>query len=204
MTQRSRPYNSPVRSRQAHETRQAIIAAARDLFAQSGYQATTIESVAAAAEVSVPTVYATFRTKQGILAALVDGAVADPAIRLLADAAERELDPVRRLRKAARVMRLALQSEAQLLEILWQAGAGNPELLGAWRQMHNNRHRRLSEVFAPLLRGGRGKRFVDVAWAFGSPEIHRLLVSERRWTPEQFEEWLAESLVTLWRTVNRE
>ncbi|HEV2216157.1 MAG TPA: TetR/AcrR family transcriptional regulator [Candidatus Dormibacteraeota bacterium] len=199
MSQRSRPYNSPVRSRQAQGTRQAILAAARSLFAQGGYQATTIESIAAAAEVSVPTVYATLGTKQGILAALVDGAVADPQIRLLAEAVERELDPVRRLRGAARVMTLALQSESELTEILWQAGAGNPELLAAWRQSHGNRHRRLSEVFAPLAVGARRKHFVDLAWAFGSPEMYRLFVGERRWTPEQFEKWLAGSLVALYR-----
>ena len=196
MDRRSRPYNSPVRSRQAQATRQGILAAARRLFAETGYQATTIESIAAAAEVSVPTVYATFKSKQGILAALVAGAVGAPGIRRLAEETEREPDPKRRLRRAAHVMRLALESESELLDVLWQAGSGNPELVAAWRQMHANRHRRLSEVFAPILRATKTSRFVDVAWAFGSPEMYRLLVGELGWTPKHFEDWLAESLLT--------
>lgn len=196
MPPRSRPYNSPVRARQAEATRQAILAAARRLFAETGYQAATIDGIAALAEVSVPTVYAVFRSKQGILAALVAGAVGDPGIRRIAAEADAATDPERRLRLAARVMRLALESEAELLEVLWQAGSGNPELLQAWRQMHANRRRRLAEVFAPILPAG-SDPFLDLAWAYGSPELFRLLVQERGWTAEQFEAWLADELVKL-------
>lgn len=199
MPTRPRAYNSPVRSRQAEATRRSILAAARRLFAETGYQATTIEAIAAAAEVSVPTVYATFRSKHGVLAALVAGAVGDPAVRRLAEEAEREDDPEARLRKSARVMRLALESEAELIDVLWQAGSGNEEVFAAWRQMHGNRRRRLSEVFAPLLGSVDAPRFLDLAWAFGSPEMHRLLAGERGWTGEQFEAWLADSLVDLYR-----
>lgn len=195
MVERQRPYNSPVRARQAGATRQAILAAARRLFAEAGYQATTMDGVAIAAEVSVQTVYATFKSKQGILAALVSGAVAQAGIRRLAEATEREQDPRRRLIKAAHVMRLALESDAELMDILWQAGSGNEELVAAWRQMHANRHRRLTEVLSPILTASRSKQVVDVAWALGSPEVYRLLVRERGWTPRQYEEWLAVTLV---------
>ena len=195
MAPRSRPYSSPVRSRQAAATRDGILKAARRLFARHGYQSTTLDGIAAAAQVSVPTVYATFGSKQGILAALVGGAVGEPSIRRLAVEVESETDPRRRLRGAARVMRLANESEAELLDILWQAGSGNPELLEAWRQMHANRHRRLSEVLAPVPEGRRTGDLVDAAWALGSPEVHRLLVREGGWTPDRYEEWLAASLL---------
>ena len=197
MSPQSRPYNSPVRARQAEATRQAILAAARRLFAETGYQAATVDSIAALAEVAVPTVYATFRSKQGILTALVARAVGDPGIRRIAAEAEAAIDPERRLRLAARVMRLALESEAELLQVLWQAGSGNPELLQAWRQMHANRRRRLAEVFAPILPAG-SDRFLDLAWAYSSPELFRLLGQERGWTAERFEDWLADELVKLY------
>lgn len=201
MAPRSRPYNSPVRARQAEATRRSILVAARRLFAETGYQGTTIEAIAAMAEVSVPTVYATFRSKHGILAALVAGAVGDPSIRRVAEEAEQASDPERRLRTAGHVMRLALEAEADLINVLWQGGSGNPELLAAWRQMHGNRHRRLSEVFGPILAKKKAARFLDLAWAFGSPEMYRLLVGERGWTPPQFEAWLADSLVDLYRKI---
>ncbi|HEX2682258.1 MAG TPA: helix-turn-helix domain-containing protein [Candidatus Dormibacteraeota bacterium] len=171
--------------------------AARSQFAKLGYQATTIEAIATDAEVSVPTVYATFKSKQGILAALVAGAVSDPEIRKLAVRAEQETDPTRRLRKAAHIMRLALESESELTDILWQAGSGNSELQTARRQMHANRHRRLSEVLAPMLPRTRSRRFVDTVWALSSPEVYRLLVRERGFTPRQFEDWLANSLISI-------
>ncbi|GAC1658707.1 MAG: TetR/AcrR family transcriptional regulator [Candidatus Dormibacteraceae bacterium] len=197
MSEQPRPYSSTVRSRQAESTRRAILEAARGLFAKTGYQATTIESIAALAEVSVPTVYAAFKSKHGILVTLVATSVGDPKIRRLAAEAELELDPERRLRKAAHVMRLALESEAALTDVLWQSGSGNPELLAAWRQSHGNRHARLSTVLKPIL-GRRDRTFVDTVWALGSPEIYRLLVTERGWSPRKFERWLADSLVAIY------
>src|ERR1700674_2188766 len=57
----------PLRQRQALETRRAIAHAARSLFAERGYAATSIETVAADAGSVVRTVYAIFVTKKAIL-----------------------------------------------------------------------------------------------------------------------------------------
>src|SRR5260370_21557989 len=65
-----RPYDSSRRRRQAAQTRADILRAARRLFAERGYPATTIEAIAAEAEVSEATVYAGFGSKAGILSAL--------------------------------------------------------------------------------------------------------------------------------------
>lgn len=52
----ARVYRSELRARQARETRARIIAAAGELFAQQGYQATTIAAIARMAGVSGETV----------------------------------------------------------------------------------------------------------------------------------------------------
>jgi AcrR family transcriptional regulator len=198
LAQQSRPYRSVVRTRQAEATRRAVLQAARRLFARSGYQATTIEAIAAQAEVSVPTVYLAYGSKVGILSALVATAGADPDIRALADEARRESDPARRLRKAARVMRVLMEREAELLDLLWQAGSGHPDLVDAWRQMHRNRHETLTSALEPIVRKrtpAARRRAIDIAWAISSPEMYRLLVTERGWSPDAFEHWLADSLV---------
>jgi len=64
-----REYDSSRRQRQAAQTRADTLAAARRLFAERGYAATTIEAIAAAAEVSEATVYAGFGSKRGLLLA---------------------------------------------------------------------------------------------------------------------------------------
>ena len=96
-------------------------------------------------------------------------------------------------------MRLILEREKELTELLLQAGSGEAELVAAWRQMHGNRHRTLSEVLEPILASrspSAKRRAVDIAWAISSPEMYRLLVAEQRWTPVAFERWLANSLET--------
>lgn len=65
-----RGYDSSRRQRQAAQTRADILQAARRLFSEGGYAATTIEAIAAAAQVSPATVYTVFGAKAGILAAL--------------------------------------------------------------------------------------------------------------------------------------
>ena len=65
-------YDSPLRRRQAAETRGNVVDAARRLFAAKGFPATTIADVAHEAGVSPQTVYGTFGGKPGLVVALVD------------------------------------------------------------------------------------------------------------------------------------
>src|SRR5260370_17833852 len=55
----------------AQATRRRIRDAARRLFVERGYVATTIEAIAGEAGVAVPTVYLAFGTKPALLAALL-------------------------------------------------------------------------------------------------------------------------------------
>ncbi len=54
------------------ERRQQLLTVARELFAQKGYEATSIEEVAARADVSKPVVYEHFGGKEGLYAVVVD------------------------------------------------------------------------------------------------------------------------------------
>ncbi|WP_102145453.1 TetR/AcrR family transcriptional regulator [Mycobacterium hubeiense] len=55
--------------------RQTILSAGRDLFLSNGYQGTSVDAIAAAAEVSKQTVYKHFGDKQELLLAIVDATV---------------------------------------------------------------------------------------------------------------------------------
>src|SRR6478752_4263431 len=71
-----RRYSSPLREQQAATTRLAVLDAARALFVERGYGATTIEQVAATAGVSKPTVFTAVGNKQALLRAVRDVAIA--------------------------------------------------------------------------------------------------------------------------------
>jgi AcrR family transcriptional regulator len=62
--------------RPAAERQQQILAAARTLFAERGFHATTTRDLAAAADINDALIYRYFPDKQAILAALIDQAIA--------------------------------------------------------------------------------------------------------------------------------
>src|SRR3954454_13687096 len=56
--------------------RRAVVSAARTLFVERGYAATTIEAISAESDVPPATVYRLFASKLGILKALLDTSIA--------------------------------------------------------------------------------------------------------------------------------
>src|SRR6266852_758971 len=66
----TRRYDSPRRRQQAAATRGEILDAAKRLFAEQGYAATTMAAIAGEAGVALKTVYVAFETKGGVLRAL--------------------------------------------------------------------------------------------------------------------------------------
>ncbi len=201
--QATRPYNAPLRQARAEATRRAILEAARLLFARLGYRATTIRMMARKAHVAIPTVYVTFGSKAAILSALVSSVGAADDIRELARVAFAEADPARRLRKAARVFRTIHEREADIEDLLWQAGGGDPDLAAVWRQSHRQQLSRQRELMTAIAQVG-GLRTgtslnaaTQTLWALSSPEVYRLLVREQGWTSERYEGWLADSAIRL-------
>lgn len=63
----------PIRSRMtAHERREQLIVVSRALFAEKGFDGTSIEEISARATVSKPVVYEHFGGKEGIYAVVID------------------------------------------------------------------------------------------------------------------------------------
>jgi AcrR family transcriptional regulator len=90
------------RAREKERRRQSILDAARHVFFGEGYQAPTVDDVAARAEVSKGTVYLYFESKETILAhLLLEGLEELVAVLEEAYAAERDMAPAERLRRLA-------------------------------------------------------------------------------------------------------
>jgi AcrR family transcriptional regulator len=205
----ARPYNSPRRREQATETRRAILDASRALFVERGYVGTTIEAIASSAAVAPETVYATFRNKRSLLSALVDVSIVgdDEPVPVLDREWVRQIrdepDQRRRLELLARNGRLILERRAPIDEVVRSAAAADPEIAalhGTGKTQRIAGQRELLRVIAGAdgLRAGLPlDEAADILFAVGSPEVYRLLVIDRGWSPERFEAWYVDTIERL-------
>ena len=91
-----------LRERKKADTREAIRAAAVELFCTQGFDATTMDAVAAASAVSVRTVFRYFPTKEDLVFADVDADLED--LRALLDARPAEEPVMRSVRAVVEVL----------------------------------------------------------------------------------------------------
>lgn len=75
-----RASDRPLREEHADQTRAAVIAAARRLFAENGFFQTKVEQIAKLSRVSPATVYAQCGGKQGLLRSLMDSFTQAPVV----------------------------------------------------------------------------------------------------------------------------
>src|SRR6266508_3348969 len=131
---KARAYNSPRRREQAAATRSAVLSAAGRQFEEHGYPATTVAAIAAAANVSVKTVYLAFETKAGILRALWnerlrgDSEGAPVAARDWYRAVLDEPDPVRKLRMNARNSRAGKVRLGGIFDVIRNGSGSDPDV----------------------------------------------------------------------------
>jgi AcrR family transcriptional regulator len=204
-----RRYDNSRRQAQVRATRLKVIEAAKRLFTEHGYPATTIEAIAEAADVPLPTVYRLSGSKRALLTAVLDTslggddqpvAFADrPAVR----AARAEPDPVRMVTAFARIVRELMDRSSAIQHVLAtaaQVDAGAAELLA---EIRRQRHTGQSRIIAALAArdaldpGLDTSEAADIVYALLSPEVHRILTVERGWPADRYERWIVRSLATL-------
>ena len=191
-----RVYDSPARQRQADETRERIANAARRLLEKTGYAGMTIPAVAKAAGVAVPTVYAIFGSKKGIVSELLDAARFGEAYQALFAQVMKLTDPLERLAFAPRFARQIYEAEVPVENLLRGAGMLAPELAAVEQERDCQRYDHQAMQIdglqrAKLLRAGLSREAArDVLWSLTSRELYRMLVRERGWSGDQYEQWL--------------
>ena len=134
---------------QGREGRDALLAAALEVFAQRGYRQAGVDEIAAAAGYSKGALYWHFSSKEELLTALVDERVDAPMREMVAllESAPPDRDmSVEASREFAR--RLDSQRDAVLLEReYWSLAIRDPEL----RARYAERQRELREAMARAL-----------------------------------------------------
>jgi len=201
-------YRSPLRARQAAQTRASVLEAAARLFAERGWQATTMAALASEAGTSVETVYAAFGSKAGALTAAIDAAIVgdDEPVPLAARPAYAQLgvgELRERLAAAAHVIAIAHERSVGLLRALQEATASDE--LARMRAEKYETDRRIEITQGLRLITGRrvGARVVDAVWAVAAPEVFTKLVVERGWSMAEYERWLVGTVEPLIRNSGR-
>ena len=196
--QRQSAYHSPLRARQAAETRQTVLAAATRLFTERGWAGTTLAAVAAEAGTAVETVYSAFGSKSGLLIAAIDVAiVGDDDEVPLVERPEFALLGVGersgRLAAAARIITRALVRTVPLMGALQEASASDEASKVRWDTYESERRLAIVAGLELILGKPAPQTLVDSMWALASPEIFTKLTKERDWPVARYEQWLVET-----------
>lgn len=202
---KTRRYDSPRRRAQAAATRREILEAAQGLFERQGYAATTMSAIAAEAGVALKTVYVAFETKSGVLRALwnllLRGERDDVPVaqqqwyREVLD----ERDPERQLRLVARNSRIVKMRIGAVMEVIRSAAPTDPDIEGLWNRIQTEFHGNQGEIVKALhsrkalRRGLEVTRATDILWTLNHPDLWQLLVRQRSWTPQQWEQWFGDT-----------
>lgn len=186
-----------------------MLAEATRLFIEQGYASTTVAQIAAAAGVSAPTVFAGFGSKVNLLKAAIDAAiVGDTEAIPLADRPS-----VRRVH-AGRTAREVLDRFADVIAevgsrafpifaVAYAAADADPQVAALVADLDRQRLTGAAHIAATVAdRLGvtdpdRIGYLRDTIWTLNSPLQYRLLVEQRGWPVERYQEWIAAALVAL-------
>ena len=188
----------PYRKQQALATRTRIATAARKRFHAQGYAATTVDEIAAEAGVAVSTVYAIFRNKRSILAAICEAWLEEAQIRPLMERALGDADVRQRLATAAQWTRQQWERGADVVPLLLAATQDDPEVAAMQAGWIEDKSRAMAHFVASLHGALRPDldvaRASDLFDALTIPELYRELVERSGWSPDEYEGWLASTL----------
>lgn len=193
--------NRQARKSQARATQRRIVDAATELFVRDGYLQTTVTAIAKHAGVAVQTLYLSFGSKDAILAAALDVAIAgdDEPQPVLERPWVRE---VRTETGARRALALFVETACEIvarvqpLYSVAQRASADPDLA----DLLNKTKRRRQETFAAVVAilaekpgfaaGMSVQRATAVMYVLLSEESYQLLVVEQGWSEPDWREWV--------------
>ena len=184
------------------DTRHRLLQAAAEEFPARGYAGTTVARLAAAAGVSVQTLYLAWGSKRALLRGYMEVALAGGA-RSPEDARHRfaGLPPRERLAELASLVTEIAERAATGWALYRDAAAVDPEIAADWNELQLLRHQLISQVLADIpatamTRGLTQKSAADTAWTIASPESYDLLVHRLGYQLSDFHDWVKRTLIT--------
>ncbi|HEX5094650.1 MAG TPA: helix-turn-helix domain-containing protein [Acidimicrobiia bacterium] len=208
MRDEKRPYDARRRRERAEEertaTRRKVVEAARKLFLEQGYVATTMSAIAREAGVAMQSVYSAGKSKADLLHLVVDLAVAgDHDDVMLVDRPEvAAMATEPSARRQVEILAERISATLTRLAPVWvasrEAAAVDANAAANLEAAHRRRH----ETFAHMIRHIREASLreswaetTDTAWAIGSIDVF-LLLQSRGWDAARYSAWIQDVLVT--------
>ncbi|HEY9302750.1 MAG TPA: helix-turn-helix domain-containing protein [Mycobacterium sp.] len=198
-----RRYNATARREAAARTRAAVLDAARELFTERGYLATSMAAIAERAGVALDTVYASVGRKPELARLLIESAISDTDEATPPE----ERDYVRAIRAAPNAeSKIAVYAEAVaaiaprmavVLGIIQQAAHAEPELAAMWTEIAERRAANMRHFVADLAAVSELRlatdEAADIVWATNAAEMYQLLVGQRGWSVQRYQDFLADT-----------
>jgi AcrR family transcriptional regulator len=128
-------------------TRDKLVAAAREVFAERGFAGTRMGDLADAAGVAHGTVYTYFDTKEDVLLAVLEAVRDDLHAAMTVPAVK---DPIARVEAANRAYLDGYRSHAQLLQVAQEAAAGDPRFADVLLDLRRTHVKRVASAIRKL------------------------------------------------------
>ena len=203
----SRPPISSGRSRQKRvgaalreDTRNRLLEAAAEEFSTHGYVGSTVTRLAAAAGVSVQTLYLAWGSKRALLRGYMEYALADD-LESPEDVGRRftGMSPRERITELAALVTEIAGRAATGWKLYGDAAAVDPEIAADWQELQTLRHGTFTRILgdlpdSALADGLTPQKAIDTAWTIASPESYDLLVRRLGYTLPEFQAWVEQTL----------
>lgn len=185
------------REEYAQATRQAILDAARRLFAERGYFATKVDDIAAEARVAPATVYAA-GGKRGLLDAVVRAWITDPIVEKNMAQIAVSGDPVEIIRTVASGVRQMREDWSDVIRMVRTTAPHDSDVAeqlkiatDAYRAAFVPVAKRLAKLGA-LRPDVNVPTAVDLLWFYFGYSSYFTLHDDNHWSYERAEQWLAD------------
>lgn len=195
--------SSAVRVRDLHSqvTRDAVLQAARQLFTAHGYAGTSARQLAQQAGVAVKTIYDLFGSKSGLLMAMIDLIDREADVLALAEQIWTSEDSRHQIALYAKLRRQIQERCGDIMHALRTGAAVEPAVAEVLAEGLRRRHIGLLRITHQLAEqkalkpGLSAVRAADIAAALVTDEVGDILVHQRGWSFDEYEAWLANTLM---------
>ncbi|GGL97752.1 TetR/AcrR family transcriptional regulator [Nakamurella endophytica] len=188
------------RDEYAAATRQAVVDAARRLFAERGYVRTKVDDIARAARVSPATVYAQCGGKQGLLQSLMDQWTTGPRVEEALAASRRAATAEDKLGALGTAFLVMSADVGDIIRLVHQTAPHDADAAGHLAVARRRQREALRRVVRDVRGTGRlqdgldDERAVDIVLFHMRHQQLSLLIDDLGWRPEEAMDWIQQRL----------